>query len=1178
MSQKRHPLNRFGPSIMTVLLFSLFLTLHANAQDVQVNGALHGTVTDATGALVPEAKVEVASLRSGQTRTATTDHAGFYAITQLPPGHYSVSISKPGFATVAQADLEVLVNQDVVANYTLQVGEVAQHIEVTASASMLQTSSATLGSVIQSAPVVELPLNGRQFTQLILLEPGAAPHEGGQQAFYMVPIGGGGISPATNGQQPTSNTFFLDGLLNNHFFVQAWAVSPPPDAIQEFNVQYHSTDAQYGFTSGANINILTKLGGSSLHGDVWEFVRNDKFDAANFFTNYTNSLKAPYRQNMYGATIGGPLILPGYDGRKKHTYFFGYWEGFRESQGFTEFANVPTAQELGGDFSDILTNTSIGTDPLGRTMYQGQIYNPYTTRQVTAGSVDPITGLMAQGTGLVRDPFAGNLITTPLTPQALTYVNAFYPAANFGPGGNSFPNFTSLSKQIVSSDQFGVALDHTFANNDALSGKFYYTQPDEVGANPMKIGANVTQNHARMATLNYSHLFSPTLLASVHYGYSDQFFQWSTAGNQAGGTALLNMLNEQGNLPVESGIPIVAEISVGPRLSGTNQFAVPQGPDHQHQLNVDIQKVHGSHTLSAGLLIFHTHAFVNGWGTSLGFDQFPTSGLSAGDVNQPATGDGLASLLLNLPSNMTAFFGNTAADLTTHWLGTYAQDKWQVSKKLTLEVGLRWDFQAPPHFKNNEFSMWNSQCPPGNFTTAAAIYQVEEQCMLMPIPYVQLPTATTPNPLSWPVPNARTSIWDPRYNGWEPRLGFAYQVTPKTIVRGGFGMFDDHNQFFMQMEAPRGSWPFGGNAELAAMNRGIPSGLFFNNLPTAASYMQSPTPVFGRAGNPRLALPYAMEFNFGIQQALSPNTSISVDYVGSLGRHTWVEYGYNQPLPNEMGPNAFPNGQPFPFISGEPSVEDNIGTSSYNALQVKIERRFSQGLNFLASYTYSKCLSEGDGQYDMNPQNYYDIRADKGPCDYNYPQLLTFSGVYQLPFGKGKAFGSHASPVLNVFIGGWNLSDITTMDSGTDFTVGLASDIANAGTQQRPNYVPGCQLRPAGFTPTIQEYYNTACYTTPAEYTFGNVARNTLRGPDYINNDIELFKNFKVTESKTLQFRAESFNTFNRANFSPPGGGATGSFVSLGGTNLNDFGAPGFMQIFSAGPGRIIQFGLKFLF
>jgi Carboxypeptidase regulatory-like domain/TonB dependent receptor-like, beta-barrel len=1156
------------------VIFILFCAFNSPmmGQNAQVNGSFHGTITDSSGAVVPGAKIVAKNLSNAQVREATTDSRGFYIIGQLPPGNYSVTVTKEGFSASVQPSVQLLVNQDLELDYALKLGTVTQQIEVTAAPTMLQTASATLAHVIQSQQVTALPLNGRQFTQLILLTPGAAPREGGQQAsLYVIKMGAGGISPSTNGQQGTQNVFTVDGIFDNNAFSQQWMISPPPDAIEEFNVQSHITDARFAISSGANVNLVTKSGGPKLHGDLWEFLRNSALDAPNYIDNALGNSKPPYRQNQYGLTVGGPVVLPHFDGRKNHTYFFGYWEGFRSSKGFTVNGNFPTAPQLNGDFSSQLTNQPTGqVDNLGRPILAGQIYDPYSTRDVTAGQLDPTSGLVATGTGLVRDPFQGNIIPpSMLTPEALTYLNAFYPAPNLN--STTGVNYVASSSRVITSDQFSIGIDHTFGNNDTLSGKFFYTVPDDIEPNALKLGATTVGNHARLLSLAYTHLFNPTLLASVHYGYL-----WSDIYNinQPAGLDLLNATNMAGFLPVQNNIPQVPRISMQ-NYSGTSQFAIPLGPMLDHEITADLEKTHGSHSISTGLLLFHVHNFDNGYGGQINFDQFPTTGIYGNDNNDTGTGNGLASMLLNLPSGFTGFFGRTYADMKTNWIGYYLQDKWQASKKLTVQYGIRWDYQAPPHYKDNLFTMWNSNCPMGSFTTPEQIHDVQEGCLLMPIPYTPLPTATNPNPLSWPVPNTRQTIWDPRYNGWQPRFGFSYAAKPNTVIHGAFAVFDDHNQFDMEMQDPRGSWPFGGNTSPSGFNRGIPS-LFFNNMPSAASFLASATTVvIGRAADPQLKIPYAMQWNLGFQQQLTSRMTLTVNYVGSGSRHLWGNTDYNQALLGNLGPNTFPNGLPFPFIGG--TIQDNVNffTSNYDSLQASLQRRVARNLSFLGSYTWSKCLDEFSGQYASHPQNTYDVAADYGPCDYNFPQIFSFSYIYQLPFGQGMQFAGNAGKVENALIGNWNFSGVISAHSGSPFNVLSGVNTANKGGTLRANVVPGCQLVPSGFQQNTSHWYNPACFTLPPAYTIGNLGRNTLRGPGYTDFDFSLFKDFSFTESKKLEFRTDAFNVFNHGNLYPPGASDSGA---LGGNVGTSVGTPTYMRILGAYDSREIQFALKLIF
>jgi hypothetical protein len=1091
-------------------------------------------------------------------------------------------------------------------NFSLQVGAMNTEVNVTAAAPVLQTASATLGQVIGAQQVVDLPLNGRQFTQMVLLTPGASPKESGQQSAFTIPIGGGGLSPSVNGNRGQENNFTLDGVLNNAIFTDVWAISPPPDAIQEFNVQSHITDAQFSISSGANINVVTKSGTNQFHGAVWEFLRNDDLDSANFFDNYFNETKPPFRQNQFGVYLGGPLVIPHlYDGREKKTYVSGYYEGFRSSEGFTETNNVPNAAELAGNFGDLLTPNSqypnAGTptgniDPLGRAVLYGQIYNPYSTRQVTAGQVDPTTGLTALSSGLVRDPYAANQITQAPNPQALAYLKAFYPLPNLNVAPNVFPNWAGPSNQVISNDQFGIKLDHTFGNNDNLYGNVYYTEPAETEPTATLLGAGVVINHARVVAVGYTHLFSPTLLGSFHYGYNyTDFFD----NNVPGGLALLNATGQAGFEPVRDGEPEVPQIGLSPRLGGTGQFAIPLGPIRSHQFSADIQKISGSHTFSVGAMLFHIHSFDDGWGSTIGFDQFATSATYGVGLNDSNTGDGLASMLLNLPASLFGFVGNTAANDRTNWKAGYLQDKWQASKKLTISVGIRYDIVPPATYKNNQVSGWNPACPippAGTFTGSngpANTIQFENACFLIPIPF---PTPNPPAPAaptspSWPIPNVRKTYFDPKYNGFQPRLGITYSVNQKTVVRAAFAVFDDHNNSLVQeSQDPRIAWPFGAGISFGGLNHGLvncsapslnASQACFNNEPSASQFLPpvSYSPAFAFGAATTLKIPYAGEYNFDVERQIAPNLTATVSYVGSQSRHLFIQDMYNAPLPQDMGPGPVAPRTPFPFI-GQFPWDTNSGVASYNALQAKVQKRFSQGLTFLASYTYSKCLSIQDEGQSGSIQNPYDWSADKGDCDYNFPHIFVFSYAYQLPLGKGEHFGNNMSGVENNILGGWQISGITTAEAGSPFTATAnASDIANinpSSETERAN-TTGQPLLPSGFKQTVQAWYNPAAYVTPPSFTFGDVGRNTLRGPANYNFDFALLKNFRVSESTHLQFRSEFFNIFNKPNFGPPGGSSSGGFSTLGGESGDAVNGTNFMHIFTAAAAREIQFSLKFL-
>lgn len=1002
-------------------------------------------------------------------------------------------------------------------------------------------------------------MNGRQFTQMILLTPGAVPHEDGQQAAFIIPIGGGGLSPNVNGSRGRQNNFTLDGSTDNNLMTNDYTISPPPDAIQEFTVQTHITDAQVGMSSGANVNVVTKQGSDAVHGDVWEFLRNDKFDAANFFDNIAGQAKPAFRMNQFGLTLGGPVILPkpggSYDGRKKKTYFFGYYEGFRSTQGFTEFNNVPSLAELGGDFSDLLTNTRVAMDPLGRPVPEGQIYNPYTTRQVTAGSVDPSTGLTAQSTGLVRDAFPGNQIPTAmLDADALIYLKAFYPLPNLKVGPNVFPNFAIDSPNIITNDQFGLRVDHTFGNNDTLFGVFYFTNPHNTQPNSLLLGTSVLTNPAKQISAGYTHLFNPTLLLTVHFGYS--YTNWYD-GNLPAGVHLLDATNQENFFPVKDNLPEVPAITLSPRLGGTGQFAIPLGPNRSDTVTADIQKVQASHTLNAGLMFYRIHSFDDGWGMNQNFDQFPTSAITGPGVNASSTGDGLASMLLNLPSGLNGFLGQTGADFHDLWQGYYLQDKWQASKKLSIQIGMRYDFVPPPQWANNRVGGFSNECG----------------CYVVTQPFGTL----------YPHANVRHDYFDPQYRGFQPRFGLAYSVSPKIVVRGGFGIFQDHDGSFIQeTQDMRIPWPWGVDPNIIELNRGIPN-TFFDHPPPATSFFPSPTQsthpyIFSGVDN-RNKIPTTNEWNLGIQAQFTPSLTMELTYVGMKTDHNQLNLTDNTVLPNAMGPGPFEATKRLPYPAyGQFGYDENESYGNYNSLQFKAEKRLSQGLSFLGAYTWSHCLDINSDPYgDVGPQDPYNLRAEYSSCDSDFRQVFSLSYVYQLPFGRGQHFGRGWDRGLNAVLGGWQTSGIESAQTGPPFTVQVGFDNSNTGVGSDRAELIGNPV-PSGFVQNWQHWDDAASFAVPAPYTYGDTAREFLRGPGHNTFDFSLMKNFNFKEAKYVQFRAEAFNIFNRVNLATPGQTASPGYANLGGTGAVAITSPNPFQILSAGPARIVQFSLKLVF
>ncbi|MGI0134388.1 MAG: hypothetical protein ACREBW_05470, partial [Candidatus Micrarchaeaceae archaeon] len=1009
-----------------------------------------------------------------------------------------------------RSGINLLVNQSATLDFKLTIAAVSQTIEVTGAPPLLNTTNATLGAVVQHQQIVDLPLNGRNFTQLTLLTPGAAPQESGQQGSFTVKLGAGAISPSVDGQRGQQNNFTMDGVLNNAVYTDTWAISPPPDALQEFNVQSHITNAQFSISSGANINIVTKSGTNQYHGTLWEFFRNDVLDARNFF----DQTKPPYRQNQYGATFGGPVRLPHFNG-KDNTWFEAYWEGFRSAQTLTHFASVPTAAMRTGDFSAIM-GSQFGTDSLGRPIFTNQIFDPSTSRP------DP-----ANPANIIRDPFPGNKIPTDqLNAASLLMLKQYYPLPNMNVAATVHPNYQWAGANSTASDQTGIRIDHRFGNNDTLFGRYNRSDQNLTTPNSLPTYTHSLVNYAQQLALGYTHVFGATTVLNVHYGYTNTNFG---SFDEPAGQSFMDALNFTEHTPAKDGIALGPQMGISNGFTGVSQFAIPLGPQYNHDGHIDLSLVRGSHTIGVGAMVFHIHSFDDGWGSSVSFTQNATS--QGGLANK--SGNGAASFMLGLPDNLSGFLGNTSADERTWWYAGYVQDQWHVSNALTITYGLRYDFVQPPSYGSKIVSGLNVLT--GDFLVSKPV---------LPL---------------YPHANVRSTYTDPDYHGFQPRFGLAYRASHSTVFRSAFAIFDDHNNTLVQeAQDPRISWPQGVGISNIGLNRVLPT-TYFNDLPSSASYFNLLQPFVDFGADNRNRTPYVMEYNAGIEQQFAHSYVLELNYVGSLGRHEFI-----QPTANTAvmpGPGPIAARQPFPQYGGSFSFDENVGNSSYNALQAELRKTLSLGLTFTASYTWSKSLDiQSEGQ-SGSIETIYNRSRDWGPSDFNRTQLFVLSGVYQLPFGKGRDHLANSNAFVRTVLGNWNLGWILTLTSGQPFSIGSGGDPANVGGGSQRAEVVGDPK--TGFTQSRLEWFNTSAFTIPDPYTFGNEGRNNMTGPAYKDLDLSAYKNFLLTERFRLQLRSDFFNIFNHTNFGLPDATVTNSNFGV----INGANSP-----------REIQFALKLSF
>jgi hypothetical protein len=1059
--------------------------LLADSTAQTTNGLITGVVTDSTGAVVPGARVDVTNLGTSLSRNTTSSSNGSYILPQLPPGLYKLSVAKEGFASETRLNVELQVNQSVTIDFQLRIGSMAQTVEVTGAPPQLNTTSATLGNVISHDENIGLPLNGREFTQLTLLTPGAAPQENVQQVTYTIALGAGGISPSVNGQRGEQNNFTMDGVLNNALYTNVWVISPPPDAIQEFNVQSHITDAQFAISSGANINLVTRSGTNQYHGALWEFFRNDALDAQTF----PETERLPYRQNQYGVYFGGPLTVPHVLSGKDKAWFSGYWEGFRSAQSTTILASTLTTAMVGGDFSGVL-GAQVGTDSLGRPEYANEIYDPLTSRP------DP-----ANPGKSLRDPFPDNKIPTPRLNQAsLLVLQKYYPAPNLNVATGVLPNLQFSEPITTASDVFGIRVDYRVNQNNMIFARFNRSNQNRDSPENFPTYVHILRNYGQQAAVGDTQIFNSKTILNFRYGYS--YTNYAGLDQQAGPAFAASIPNFTNALPARAGIQMGPQIGLTNGYGGVSQFAAPLGPIESMDYHLDLSKVAGNHTLGVGILYCHIRSYDDGFQANTSFTQNAT----AQDALPGPTGFGPASFLLGTLDSYGPWVGETGADQTVNWYGFYVQDQWQTTKRLVLTAGIRWDYVAPPNYHKIVSGL---DVLTGQFIVTG------------PVPPIY-PTATGPS-----------GYFHPQYNGWEPRFGLTFQASTRTVLHGAFAMLDDHNNTLVQQNQNiRTSWPTALAANLTSLDLATPE-IYLDKLPAASTFLNPLVPNGGYGADPHNKIPYSMEYNAGIQRQLANNMVMNLDYVGSVGRHQYLGVKANTAL--LPGPGPISARQPFPQYGGPFSFFENVAPANYNALQAQLRKSLSNGLFFLASYTWSKSLDWQSDPYSFTEPNFYDLKSAYGPSDFNHTHLFVLSGVYQLPIGTGKHFLSSSNRVIQTLAGNWSLGTIISLDSGTPFYALAGADIANVGSiNQRAERTGAHPYSGTGFHQNANSWLNKAAFAAPAAYTFGNESKNDLVGPAFKNVDLNASKNFPLFEDVNLQFRAELFNIFNHTNYGIP--------------------------------------------
>jgi hypothetical protein len=1095
--------------IIAFLLWLVAATQHGLSQST--SASVNGTVRDQSGAVISGAKIVFANIDTGVQHTATTGLAGVYFLGDIPPGNYSAQTSKDGFGTEEKTGLILQVNQTATLDFTLTVGLHKETVTVASHLSVLDSATSELGTVITTEFVTNLPLNGRNFTQLLDLTPGVSPVSVGQNSTGGAGFGGLAIGafsfPAVNGQRNRSNMFLLDGA-NDLAFLGNYNYAPIIDDIQEFKIQSNNDLAEFGGVAGGIVNVVTKAGTNAFHGAAWEFLRNEQFDARNFFLATRN----PLRQNQFGVTSGGPIIIPKlYNGRNRTFFFFAY-EGFRQSQSAQNITLTPTPAELSGDFSSLLG--------------QGiRLYNPFSTQP------DP-----AKPGEFVRDVFPGNVIPPQLiSPAAELYARTLFPLPGASvPGGNLYDTTPAHLNQ----NSYTGRIDQNFGRHDSLFGRVSYLNESSSATAGYPGARSQVAIDGWNVSMHESHTFSGDSILDLQFGRNlgNDILQavFPNAGPNFP-TALINAGFSPAfisGFPSGSVVPIMAisgYVSTSGYNSQTEQLA------NTYEFGARFTKRLSTHTITIGYSYSRQNFDKSPlYAAGEGFSAFQTSNLEnpTGSGGE-RTGDALASFLLGVPNS--SYWRDSA--VTEHGgaiQGAYFQDQYRISARLSLNMGVRWDVSQWPVFG----SLTTGTGYTGDLDLSDGMYLLSA---LPPACSSSRAAPCIPNgtlPAHVVVNSGGGNFHQTDYTNWQPRIGLAYRVRDTTTLRAGYGRaYDEWNGYAQTPQNIGGTWPSVGSLSINSQNQNIVTAIIGNPVGLGSGTLQpAATPFRGSHFyyDPRLKTPFADHWNIEIDRQLGSPTVLSVIYVGERGRQLDLGGIFNTaqfPGPGDAATVA--SRRPFPYIAPT-NYDTSKGYSDYHALEIRLSRATKNGLTYLLSYTWSKSIDlacSGDyGVEGCEHQTVYNLALDRGVSGFDLSHSFVGSFDYALPFGKDKPT-KPLSRVLRQLVRNWEVTGILAFHSGLPYDVTYQGDLANTGnTFVRVNLAGNPTLE----HPTPAEWFNTAAFAVPAPYTFGNLGRNSLRSDWFRNLDCSLFRRFSVSEEAALTLRLEAFNALNDVVFAAP--------------------------------------------
>jgi hypothetical protein len=1080
-----------------------------------------GFVRDAQGAAVAGAKITAKNISNSGASTAESNESGFYSIQRLPIGAYEVQVERAGFNTYVRKGLQLTTGQVLGLDVELTVGAINQSVTVDSAAPLVETRNSDVNQLIEAKTMEDIPLGDRRTLNVVNLT-GAAVfvnYDSGSKPNFSL---AGGRSQSQN--------FFLDGgtIQNMRLGVGQVDTDPPVETVAEVKVLSNSYSAEYGGSAGGVIVATTKSGTNSIRGSAYEYLRNDKLDASNFFAPIRNGekVKAPLRYNVFGITVGGPVVIPKlYDGRNK-TFFFGAYEGSRRREGATDVFTVPTLEQRSGDFSR--TTTAAGAVI--------PVFDPATTRQ-------------SNGTN-VRDQFPGNIIpANRIDPVAQALVNLYplpnRPADNLTGANNYSTNYT----QGLTRDAVLAKVDHTLTSKDSFSVRYLYNSDNLDFTSVMPIAASDMRTpalrHQHFFYGQYTRVISPTVVNEFRFTYGNRVNHQQSLG-----------LGQ--NWPDQLGLRGVANdafptINVaGYRQLGATAQERRQFPIQQFQYLDNLSVIRGKHSWKLGAEARPSYNYeVNLPSVSGNFTFNP---LATGQPGAANSGTGLASLLVGFPNAFTAR-STQVLDRRSWYLAAFVQDDWSVHRDLTLNLGVRWETDTAMVDVNNRMNSFD-------------VNEIN-------------PVSGTPGVVKFMgVDGFRTSPYNTDWNNFGPRIGLAWKPfgSAGTVVRTGYGVFFAHP--FDGGVPAAASLGYEVSANIASTDNGITAPFYLRDGVPVTPVAPTLSPGFGAVlpgRNPNTSVSffegdrrtgYSQQFHFSIQRALTQSALVEVSYLGNLSRKlSSSNLSLNQVPPSLLTATSSQINRPFPQFTDVILQSPTLGVTNYHAFVVRGEKRFSHGFNILTTYTFSKFLSntnDSGSVFGANGgpySNFYNRAADYGPAENDIRHRFTYMSVYELPVGKGKRY--LANNFAGTILGNWTLSGVVTMQSGAPFTVTTqtntvysAAGALRADVVRNPNLDSGER--------SIYRWFDTAAFAQPAPGRFGNQGVGLIRGPGIFNADLSILRNFPLPgEGRKVQIRGEFLNATNHTNFGGPG---------------RVFGAPGFGVISSAAPARRIQLGARFIF